>query len=101
MKFEWDESKQRSNYKKHGLDFRDAEKVFQGPVVTALDSRQNYGEGGYISLGMLADIVVVIVHTDRGDKTRIVSMRKAKLKERQAYEEKILFGFAASSEPEG
>lgn len=101
MKFEWDEAKRRSNYEKHGLDFRDAEKVFQGSLVTVLDSRQDYGEERYISLGMLADVVVVVVHTSRSDKTRIISMRKAKLQERQAYEEKILLGYAASSEPEG
>jgi hypothetical protein len=99
--FEWDEAKQRTNYKKHGLDFRDAEIVFQGPVVTVLDSRQEYGEDRYISLGILEDVVVVVVHTARDEKTRIISMRKAKLKERQAYEEKILLGFATSSEPEG
>ncbi|MCL4502900.1 MAG: BrnT family toxin [Deltaproteobacteria bacterium] len=101
MKFEWDEAKRRTNYEKHGLDFRDAEKVFQGSLVTVLDSRQEYGEDRYISLAMLEDVVVVVVHTTRSENTRIISMRKAKLKERQAYEEKILFGFAASSEPEG
>ncbi len=101
MNFEWDEAKRRTNYEKHGLDFRDAGKVFQGPVVTALDSRQEYGEERYISLGMLEDVMVVLVHTTRSEKIRIISMRKAKLKERQAYEEKILLGFAASSEPEG
>ncbi len=101
MKFEWDEAKRRNNYEKHGLDFRDAEEVFQGAVVTVADSRKEYGEERYISLGMLADVVVVVVHTARSEKTRIISMRKAKLKERQAYEEKILLGFAAPSEPEG
>jgi len=101
MTFEWDEAKRRANFQKHGLDFRDVEQVFQGPVVTVLDSRQEYGEDRYISLETLADVVVVVVHTARSEKTRIISMRKAKLKERQAYEEKILFGFAAYSEPEG
>ena len=101
MKFDWDEAKRRTNFQKHGLDFRDAEQVLQGPVVTVLDSRQEYGEERYISLGMLADVVVVVVHTARSEKTRIISMRKARLRERQAYEEKILFGFAAYSEPEG
>jgi uncharacterized DUF497 family protein len=101
MEFEWDEAKRRTNYDKHGLDFRDAEKIFQGPLVTILDSRQNCGEDRYISLGVLADVIVVVVHTARSDKTRIISMRKAKPKERQAYEEKILFGYATSSGPEG
>jgi uncharacterized protein len=91
MIFEWDEAKRRANFQKHGLDFRDAEQVFQGPVVTVLDNRQEYGEDRHISLGTLADVVVVVVHTARSEKTRLISMRKAKLKERQAYEEKILF----------
>ena len=101
MKFEWDEAKRRSNYKKHGLDFRDVEKIFEKPVVTAADNRQKYGEKRYISLGVIEDVVVVVVHTARRESTRIISLRKAKLKERQAYEEKILLGFAASSQPEG
>lgn len=101
MIFEWDETKRRSNYEKHGLDLRDAEKVFQGPVVTAVDNRHEYGEDRYISIGLLADIVVVVVHTARSEKTRIISMRKAKLKENLVYEEKILLGLGASSEPEG
>ena len=70
-------------------------------MVTAADKRQEYGEERYISLGMIEDVVVVIVHTARSESTRIISLRKAKLKERQAYEEKILLGFAASSKPEG
>ncbi len=101
MKFEWDEAKHRANYKKHGLDFRDAEKIFQGSTITAVDIRQEYGEDRYISLGMLEDLVVVVVHTPRSDRTRIISMRKAKLKEKQAYEEKILFRFEASPKTEG
>jgi uncharacterized DUF497 family protein len=43
MEFEWDEAKRRANYRKHGLDFRDAEKVFQGVTLTAEDKRQDYG----------------------------------------------------------
>jgi len=35
MEFAWDEAKRRANYRKHGLDFRDAEKVFQGITLTA------------------------------------------------------------------
>ena len=70
-------------------------------MVTAADNRQEYGEERYISLGMIEDVVVVVVQTARRESTRIISLRKAKLKERQAYEEKILLGFAASSKPEG
>jgi hypothetical protein len=54
-------------------------------------SRQDYGEKRLISLGRLEDIVVVIVHTARSDRTRIISRRRANQKERKAYEEKVSF----------
>jgi uncharacterized DUF497 family protein len=101
MEFEWDEVKRRANYIKHGLDFRDTEKVFQGITLTAEDNRQDYGETRFISLGLLDDLVVVVVYTERSEKTRIISMRKANQKERKAYEEKILFGRTAPPEDEG
>jgi uncharacterized DUF497 family protein len=91
MEFEWDEAKRRANYKKHGLDFRDAEKVFQEVTITAEDKRQDYGEKRFISLGRLEDIVVVVVYTERSEKIRLISMRRANQKERRAYEEKVSF----------
>jgi hypothetical protein len=91
MKFEWEEAKRRANYRKHGLDFRDAEKVFPGITLAADDNRQDYGEKRLISLGRLEDIVVVIVHTEQSDRTRIISRRRANQKERKAYEEKVSF----------
>jgi len=55
MEFEWDEAKRRANYRKHGLDFRDAEKVFQGITLAAEDDQQDYGEKHLISLGRLIE----------------------------------------------
>ena len=101
MELEWDEVKRRANYAKHGLDFRDAEKVFQGITLTAEDNRQDYGEKRFISLGLLEDMVVVVVYTARREKIRIISMRKANQREKQAYEEKILFGLEAPPEDKG
>ena len=101
MEFTWDEVKRRANYAKHGLDFRDAETVFQGIVLTAEDKRRDYGETRFISLGLLDNVIVVVVYTERGEKIRLISMRKANQKERRAYEEKILLGLATPPEPEG
>lgn len=101
MEFECDEAKRRTNFAKHGLDFRDAEKVFQGITLTAEDERQDYGETRFISIRLLDEIAVVVVHTARSERVRIISMRKANQKERRAYEEKILFGLKASQEDEG
>ena len=66
-------------------------KFFKDITLTAEDNRQDYGEKRFISLGRLEDIVVVIVYTERSEKIRIISMRKANHKEKKAYEEKILF----------
>lgn len=55
MEFEWDEAKRRANYRNHGLDFRDAEKVFQGITLAAEDDQQDYGEKHLISLGRLIE----------------------------------------------
>ena len=46
MEFEWDDAKRWANFAKHGLDFRDAEEVFQGISLTAEDDRRDYGENG-------------------------------------------------------
>lgn len=101
MELEWHATKRRANYAKHCLDFRDAAKVFQGITLTAEDDRQDYGEKRFISIGLLDDMVVVVVYTERSEKIRIISMRKANHRERKAYEEKIFFGREAPPEYEG
>ncbi len=44
MDFEWDERKRLTNLDKHGLDFAEAEEMFQRPMLVALDTREDYGE---------------------------------------------------------
>ena len=88
MEFEWDETKNQLNQDKHGISFAEARKIFQCPVLTWEDTRHNYGEARYISVGELGDsivVVLVIVHTPRGRKTRIISARKANTHERKSY----------------
>lgn len=90
MKFEWDESKQESNLRKHQLDFADAEMVFAGATFTFEDDRFEYNEDRYITLGLLRGIVVVLAHTERAGVIRVISMRKATKNEQRVYFE----GFA-------
>jgi len=85
MKFEWDENKRKSNLLKHGLDFIDAKNVFKGATFTIEDSRFEYGENRYITLGMLENMVVVIAHLEEGDIIRVISMRKATKNEQKIY----------------
>ena len=81
----WDEAKRRLNVKKHGIDFLDAESVFDGPTVTAEDTRLAYGEQRLVTLGMLSGIVVSMTYTERNGDLRIISIRKALKHETRFY----------------
>jgi len=71
------EDKRRSNFAKHGVDFAIAPSVFSGVTVTIQDTRKDYGEVRFTTLGQLEGRVVVIAHTQREESMRIISMRKA------------------------
>lgn len=88
MTYEWDESKNQINLRKHGLSFEDAESVFDGPCVTFEDDRIDYGEQRFVTLGLLAERLV-IAHTPRGRATRIISMRKGNRREKAIYQERL------------
>ena len=75
--FTWDERKRESNLRKHGIDFRDAPRVLDGPLVTVEDTRANYGESRFVALGLLDGFVVSLAYTEQNDKVRIISIRKA------------------------
>ncbi len=85
MEFAWDEKKRKTNIRNHGLDFADAKMVFSGATFTFEDDRFDYGEQRFITMGLLRGIVVVIAHTERGEVTRIISMRKANKHEQEIY----------------
>ena len=88
MEFGWDENKNEQNKEKHGLAFEEAKTIFEGRVFSVVDRRKEYGEIREISIGALNGIVmVVVVHTQRSRKIRIISARLAKTKERRMYNE--------------
>ena len=90
MKFEWDEEKNTENIRKHGLDFADAWQIFDAPMLTALDTKENYGEDRFIGIGFLKNVIVVIVYTEPEEETtRIISLRKALKHEREQFEEAL------------
>ncbi len=93
MRFEWDEHKNRGNIRKHGFDFFDAEKVFAGPMVIALDEREDYGEERWIGIGILEARTVVVIYVERGiDTIRVISLRKALNYERKQYSKALRNG---------
>jgi uncharacterized protein len=83
--FEWDEAKRRQNLRKHGIDFADAWRIFEGVTFTVEDEREAYGEQRFLTLGLLADVVVSVTHTERDDTIRIISIRKATRYEARLY----------------
>ncbi len=89
MDFEWDERKRLSNIERHGLDFVEAERMFESPMLTALDTRQDYGEDRWIGIGISNGRVLVVAFTERneGRTVRIISLRKALSYERKAFQE--------------
>jgi uncharacterized protein len=90
MQFEWDENKNRSNLAKHNLSFQAATEVFFSICLTAADTRTDYGEKRWISVGEISPhTVIVVVYTIRDEKYRIISARKANDRERRKYYEHI------------
>ncbi len=85
MQFEWDEAKRQSNIRKHGFDFVDVPPLFDGYTVTVEDTRMAYDEQRWVTLGLLKGRVLVVAHTERGDKIRLISARKATQYEEDAY----------------
>ena len=93
MEFEWDEEKNRLNQAKHFITFDEALVIFKGNVVTLIDGRFDHGKERIRSTGLLeiaeTEVIITVVHTYRGQKTRIISARKANRKERALYNELV------------
>ncbi len=89
MEFTWREAKRNLNLKRHGLDFVDAPKVFEGSTFTFEDDRFPYGEQRFVTLGLLAGIPVSIVHTENEHEIHVISFRKATRRETQIYFDEI------------
>ena len=85
MQFTWQESKRRTNLKKHGFDFAQAEAVFDGPTLSVEDASNYAGEQRFNSTGLLGVQTVVICHTETPEQIHIISMRKAETHETRRY----------------
>ncbi len=66
-----------------------AEFVFADVHITAEDTRRDYGETRFVTVGLYEGRMVVIAHTKRGDDTRIISVRKANDREQENYKERL------------
>lgn len=89
MEFEWDNRKAAHNLRKHGVSFAEAGTVFGDPLaITFGDPDHSVGEERYITFGVSREQrLLVIAHTDRDGRARIISARRATRAERKLYEE--------------
>lgn len=87
--FEWDPKKARLNLKRHGVSFDEASTAFRDPLSQTIeDPLHSENEERFVLIGRsIQGRLLVIVHTDRGERVRIISARLAAKKERLRYEE--------------
>ena len=86
MNFGWDEIKAGSNQAKHGVSFEMAARVFVDPLrIETRDSRKNYGEDRWATIGVSVEAVLYVVYTVRDETIRLISARKANDRERKQY----------------
>ena len=92
MRFEWDETKNQRNTRKHGVSFEEARGVFDDPLhLSLLDHRFSYFEERWISIGMTGKKGIVVaahLYFDEDDEevVRIISARRATKQEVAQYE---------------
>ena len=86
--YEWNKSKNNTNEQKHGLSFEIALEVFSDPNAIVQFNREINGEKRNSIIGQLDGcvIVVLVIWTQRMQKIRIISARKANKQERAIYE---------------
>jgi hypothetical protein len=89
MEFEWNPEKAVINLRKHNISFQEAVTVFDDSLsVTFPDPDHSIGENRYVIIGMSrSEQLLVVSHTDRENRTRIISARSATRQERRFYEE--------------
>jgi len=86
MEFEFDPTKARANLRKHGVSFAHAEQALRDEMAVTIEDPDAVGEQRFVSLGMDAlGRVLVVVHTQRDGRTRLISARKASRGESEQY----------------
>jgi len=84
--FEWDDAKAAANYTKHGVSFGRACLVFSDPFgIGAYDDGDDYGEDRFTRVGMVEGTLLFVSYTERGDRVRIISARRATRDEQDDY----------------
>ena len=87
MELDWDEAKRAWTLQERGLDFASVAEADWDAALTVEDSRTDYGEARFVSLVPINDRLCVVAWCMRGDKLRVISLRKANARERKLHAE--------------
>ena len=88
IQFEWHAQKAAENLEKHSVSFEEAASAFADPLsLTVYDPDHSEEEDRFVLLGQSSSQrLLVVCHTERGDRIRIISARVANRRERAQYE---------------
>ena len=89
MAISFDPEKRELTLRERGLDFADADAIFNGTEWTIADERKAYGEDRFITFGLAGSRMVVVVWTPRDQSKRVISMRKANDREQARYRTRL------------
>lgn len=85
MEIEFDEAKDASNIRKHGVSMALAGVLLANPIGEVIDDRYDYGETRLNTFGLIEGRLFVCTSTPRGQTRRVISMRKANRREQRAW----------------
>lgn len=92
LEFEWDPMKAETNFRKHGIRFEIAARVFDDPFHLSKQDRCEKGEYRWQTIGnLLGQVIILVAHTVRYEQDteiiRMISARPATRNERRRYEQ--------------
>ena len=87
MDLEWDDRKREETLRERGLDFASVAQAEWDAALTVEDDRADYGKTRFVSLVPNKDRLCVVAWCLRGDRLRVISLRKANDRERKRYDE--------------
>ena len=61
MEFEWDSDKNAANIEKHGIDFEEARRIFDGPIRRKVDDRRDYAETRFSAICVVEGLELYVV----------------------------------------
>ena len=87
LEFEWNKAKARANFQRHGVSFDLAKTVFNDPfAIERLDDREEHGEERFVIVGAAeGKALLFVAYTEREERIRIISARRATQNEQDDY----------------